>query len=65
MARTKKRYETSVTEKKNKENFTIYQAGIYTSLSQERKEEYIGIKAILLLYRKNFVSKKPKKGGFV
>ena len=40
MARTKKRYETSVTEKKNKENLTIYQAGIYTRLSQERKEEY-------------------------
>ena len=40
MARTKKRYEPSVTEKKNKENLTIYQAGIYTRLSQERKEEY-------------------------
>ncbi|HES2383859.1 TPA: recombinase family protein [Streptococcus pyogenes] len=40
MARTKKRYETSVMEKKNKENLTIYQAGIYTRLSQERKEEY-------------------------
>ena len=40
MARTKKRYETSVTEKKNKENLTIYQAGIYTRLSQERKEKY-------------------------
>ena len=40
MARTKKRYEISVTEEKDRKNPTFYQAGIYTRLSQERKEEY-------------------------
>ena len=39
MARTKKRYETSIREEDSK-NLTIYQAGIYTRLSQDRKEEY-------------------------
>ena len=40
MARTKRRYEISVTEEKGEKNPTFYQAGIYTRLSQERKEEY-------------------------
>ncbi|MFM1602648.1 recombinase family protein [Helcococcus ovis] len=40
MARTKRRYEISVTEEKSEKNPTFYQAGIYTRLSQERKEEY-------------------------
>lgn len=40
MARTKKRYETPVIEEKSRKNNIFYQAGIYTRLSQERKEEY-------------------------
>jgi len=40
MARTKKRYEVSVTERKSGKNNIFYRAGIYTRLSQERKEEY-------------------------
>lgn len=40
MARTKKRYEISVTEEKDRKNPTFYQDGIYTRLSQERKEGY-------------------------
>ena len=40
MARTKKRYELSTAPEKTKKSPTFYQAGIYTRLSQERKEEY-------------------------
>ena len=40
MARTKKRYETPVIGEKSRKNNIFYQAGIYTRLSQERKEEY-------------------------
>lgn len=40
MARTKKRYELSTAQEKTKKSPTFYQAGIYTRLSQERKEEY-------------------------
>jgi len=40
MARTKKRYETQAIEEKSRKNNIFYQAGIYTRLSQERKEEY-------------------------
>ena len=40
MARTKKRYEASVIDENNSKSLAIYQAGIYTRLSQDRKEEY-------------------------
>lgn len=62
MARTKKRYEISVTEEKDRKNPTFYQAGIYTRLSQERKEEYRDKSNSLVMQEELCIKEAKEKG---
>ena len=62
MARTKRRYEIPVTEEKGEKNPTFYQAGIYTRLSQERKEEYRDKSNSLVMQEEICIREAKEKG---